>query len=144
MPPPELRILSAGSSGELRDFIRVPFRLYRNDPHWIPPLIHERWNFLHPGKNPFYRHGTVRLFLAKRGGAFTGRISAHIDHRYEKAHGERAGFFGFFESENDAETSRALLGRAEDFLKSQGCSKALGPFNFSINQEWGLLVEGFT
>lgn len=144
MPRPELRTFAIDSAGEFRDFIRFPFRLYRGDPHWIPPLIHERRNFLHPDKNPFYRHGTVRLFLAKRGEDVRGRISAHIDHRYEKAQGERVGFFGFFECEDDTETSRALLGRAEDFLKSQGCSKVLGPFNFSINQECGLLVEGFT
>src|SRR4029453_10321061 len=115
MPRTELRILPAGSAAELRDFIRLPFRLYQSDPHWIPPLFHERWNFLHPRKNPFVRHGTVRLFLAKRGGSTTGRVSAHIDHLHEKVHGERVGYFGFFESEDDAETSRALLGRAEDF-----------------------------
>jgi len=143
MPRTELRIIPAGSAGERRDFVRLPLRLYRSDPHWVPPLTLERRNFLHPGKNPFYRHGTVRLFLAKRGGAVTGRISAQIDHLHEKAYGERVGFFGFFESEDNAETSQALFGRAEDFLKSQGCSRVLGPFNFSINQECGLLVDGF-
>ncbi len=144
MPFSDLQIAPVTSAGEFRAFLKLPYRLYQNDPHWIAPLYWERRDFLHPKRNPFYRHGTVQLFLAIRRGIPVGRISAQIDHLHEKQYGERIGFFGFLETERDPEISSRLFEKAEAFLKERGCGKVRGPFSFSINQEAGLLVEGFS
>lgn len=143
MPPADLRILPVQSKKQFREFLRLPYRLYRNDPHWIPPLYFERREALHPKKNPFYQHAEVQLFLAYKHNIPVGRISAQVDLEYEKFHGERVGHFGFFESENDFKTASALFAAAENFLNNKNATRSQGPFNFSINQESGLLVEGF-
>jgi hypothetical protein len=103
----------------------------------------ERWSTLHPKKNPYYRHATVQLFLAKRNGRVAGRISAQLDHEYEKFHRERVGHFGFFECENDPQVAQALFNTAEGFLKGHGATRALGPLSFSTNEESGLLIDGY-
>jgi len=139
----ELRIVPVKSRRELKEFVGLPYSLYKNDPHWIPPLFLERWDTLHPKKNPYYQHAEVQLFLAKRNGRLVGRISAQIDREYEKIHKERAGHFGFFESVRDPQVAAALLEAAEDFLKQKGATRSVGPFSFSINEESGLLIEGF-
>src|SRR5262245_40267884 len=145
MPPvkSELEIVPVRSRSELKEFISLQYRLYRDDPHWSPPLWVERYETLHPKKNPFYGHAEVQLFLARRQGSTVGRISGQIDHEYEKFHKERVGHFGFFECENDPITAQTLLRAAEDFHRSHGASRSLGPFSFSINEESGLLIEGF-
>lgn len=143
MPRAEIQIVPVTNSSELRAFIHCPRRIYRNDPHWIPPLDKERKDFLNPKKNPFFRHATVRLFLAVKDGVPVGRISAQVDHLHEKHHGEKVGFFGMLESEADPEISRRLFGAAEAYLRELGCELARGPFSLSINQESGLLIEGF-
>ncbi len=94
-------------------------------------------------KNPFFDHGEAQLFLARRGGEAVGRISAQIDRRHNGQHGERTGFFGFFESVDDAGVARALLAAAEGWLRERGMGCIRGPFGFSIDEEVGLLVEGF-
>jgi hypothetical protein len=143
MSSDELRIIPVQSRKELKEFVGLPYQLYRDDPHWIPPLFLERWETIHPKKNPFYRHAQVQLFLAKRKDKAVGRISAQIDKEYEKFHGERVGHFGFFESEDLPYTAQALLQAAEDYLKKNGATRSLGPFSFSINEESGLMVEGY-
>jgi len=143
MNPSEISIVPVTRRREFKKFVLFPYRHYQNDPHWIPPLKFERWNFLHPKKNYFYRHAKVGLFLAMREGQVVGRISAQIDWEYEKCHGERVGNFGFFECEDRPETAAALFKAAEDFCRAENATRLLGPFNFSINQESGLLVEGF-
>ncbi|HJX61985.1 MAG TPA: hypothetical protein VJ578_05410 [Dehalococcoidia bacterium] len=128
---------------DLDAFIKLPFRLYRDDPNWVPPLLYlERQRFA-PKTNPFLQHADVQLFLARRDGQVVGRISAHVDHEHNRFHQERTGFFGFFESEDDPETARALFGAAEGWLKEHGMEAARGPLSFSINQEVGLLIDGF-
>jgi hypothetical protein len=145
MPPvnSELEIVPVRSRRDLKEFIQLPYRLYRNDPHWIPPLWVERYETLHPKKNPFYGHAEVKLFLARRKGSTVGRISAQIDREYEKFHKERVGHFGFFECENDPIVAQALLHAAEEFHRTHGVPRSLGPFSFSINEESGLLIDGF-
>jgi hypothetical protein len=143
MSSDELRIIPVRSRKELKEFVGLPYQLYRNDPHWIAPLFLERWETVHPKKNPYYRHANVQLFLAKKKGRTVGRISAQIDQEYEKFHQERVGQFGFFESENDPLVTEALFQAAENFLKENRATRSLGPFNFSINEELGLLVEGY-
>lgn len=138
-----IEIIPVQSPRELKQFARLPFELYRNDPHFIRPLLQERLELIHPKKNPYYQHATVRLFLARKNGRNVGRISAQIDQEYEKIYGYRVGHFGFFESENDPAIAHALFERAESFFREHKARRAQGPFSFSINEESGLLIEGF-
>ena len=128
---------------ELREFVMLPFRLYRGDPHWVPPLISERMAFLDPARNPFFRHADVALWLARRGGQVVGRISSHIDHLHDHTHGERVGMFGFFESEDDVTVADALLARAREWCGARAAQFLRGPLSFSLNHECGLLVDGW-
>jgi GNAT superfamily N-acetyltransferase len=102
-----------------------------------------RWTQLSESMNPWFEHGEAQLFLAERDGRVVGRISAQVDFNHLERHEDGAGFFGWFESIDDETVSRALLERAEDWCRQQGMERIRGPFNFSINEECGLLVEGF-
>lgn len=141
--PSPLQIIPVQSPADYREFIGLPYRLYQNDPRWVAPLMKEQRERLLPRHSPFYLHGDVKLFLAKRNGKTVGRISAQINHEYEKFHGERMGHFGFFECENDPQAAQALLNAAEEFLSFHQAATAQGPFSFSINEECGLLIDGF-
>ncbi|MDX1387363.1 MAG: iron-containing alcohol dehydrogenase, partial [bacterium] len=143
MPLDNLRITAVESRRDLKKFIKLPYQLYRSDPHWIPPLFFERRDLIDPKKNPYFEHAQVQLFLASRNGKTIGRISAQLDQEYEKFHGERLGHFGFLEVEENPETASALIQAAEEYLKALGISRMVGPFNYSINQESGLLIDGF-
>ena len=130
---------------DLTEFIRFPGRLHRDSPCYVAPLEHERRIFFSPTKNPFHEHAAVAQFLARDGrGEVVGRITGHIDWNYVRFHDERTGFFGFFDSVDDGEVARELLGAAESFLRSHGMVSALGPMSFSTNDEVGVLVKGFS
>ncbi|MGD1880644.1 MAG: dATP pyrophosphohydrolase [Kiloniellaceae bacterium] len=124
-------------------FVRLPWSIYRDDPAWIPPLLMERREHLDPRKNPFFEAADTRFWLALRNGRPVGRISAQVNHAYLERHQDQTGHFGMLEAEDNAETFQALLKTAEDWLRGQGMRRALGPFNLSINEESGLLIEGF-
>ncbi len=124
----------------LREFVEVPFTLHRTSPHWVPPLRLERHAFLSRRVNPFFGHGEARLFLARREGRTVGRVSAHVDHRYA---GTEWGLFGFLEVEEDPEALAALLDTAAAWLRARGRTRMVGPFDFTMNDEAGVLVEGF-
>lgn len=129
---------------QLEAFIELPFRLYADDPNWVAPLLAEERKRFDPKRNPFFEHAEGQLFLAlDRRGEAVGRVSAHIDRLYNEFHGERTGFFGFFECVDDEAVARALLGAAEDWLRARGMTRALGPFGFNTNGLSGLLIEGF-
>lgn len=130
-----------------REFVELAFRLNRGDPAWVPPLKGEVYSLLTPGKNPWFEHGKAQLFLARRNGRTVGRISAHIDdlalaQPVEQGMGPGTGNWGLLEAE-DEETTRALLTAAEDWLRSQGMHRSLGPLSISVWDEPGLLIEGF-
>ncbi len=130
------------SGGDLRDFVELPYRLYRGDPHWAPPLRSDvRW-MLDEGKNPFWKHARKRLFLARRDGRVVGRIASIADDEHNRVHGDRTAFFGFFECESDPESARALFAAAEGAAKEilPGCDRLRGPVNPSLNEEVGALV----
>jgi hypothetical protein len=131
------------NSRELKNFIQFPWKIYKGDKNWVPPLISERKEFFNPQKNPFYRHAQVSLFLAYRNGEIVGRIATLVNHLHNEFHQEKTGFFGFFEAINDFEVAKALLDKAKDWLKSKGMERMRGPANFSSNDEWGFLLEGF-
>ncbi len=133
------------SKKDLEAFIRMPWVVYRGetpDPAWVPPLLQERREFLDRRKNPFFRHGEAELFVAFRDGKPVGRISAHINGEHDRVHGDGAGFFGFFEAIDDEAVAKALLERAEAWLRARGRASMRGPFSFTINDECGVLVEG--
>jgi GNAT superfamily N-acetyltransferase len=139
--PPTVTEVRGGR--DLREFIALPFRLYRGDPLWVPPLIAERRSFLDLHRNPFCEHADVALWLARRGSRVVGRLSSHIDHRHNATHGERTGMFGFLECEADAEVAGALLERARAWCHERGADRLRGPLSFSLNHECGLLVDGW-
>ncbi len=128
---------------DLREFIALPYRLHSNSPVWVPPLRLERRLFLSRRLNAFFRHGDAELFLAERDGEVVGRISAQYDDAFNAYHGNRWGMFGFLEMVDDPEVLPALLAAAEQWLRSRGRDHMIGPMDFTINDESGVLIEGF-
>ncbi|MCW0210951.1 MAG: dATP pyrophosphohydrolase [Achromobacter sp.] len=120
-------------------FIRLPFALHRDDPLWVPPLLMERRAALSPKHNPFFRHADAAFWIARRQGRDVGRISAQIDRLGEAG----TGHFGLLAAEDDADIVATLTETAEEWLRARGAERVLGPFNLSINEETGLLVDGF-
>jgi hypothetical protein len=108
----------------------------------VPPLKLERRQFLSKRFSPFAKRMDWQLFLAHRDGRVVGRISAHVDHAYNRHHGARWGWFGFFECEDDPEAATALLAAAEAWLRGRGMERMVGPADFSMNDESGIVVEG--
>ncbi len=131
------------SRRDLKRFVKVPFRLHRDHPQWVPPLIYERMQFLDRGRNPWFEHGEAEYFLAERDGEPVGRITAQVDRGWDKVQGGSDGMFGFFETVEDREVVAALLGAAEDWVGERGRQRLLGPMDFTTNDEVGLLIEGF-
>jgi GNAT superfamily N-acetyltransferase len=127
----------------LREFIELPFRLHSNAEQWIPPLRIERRLFLTPRFNAFFKHGEAQLFLARRDGRVAGRISAQIDTAFNDFQENAWGMFGFLEVEDDLEVLSALLAAAEDWLRQRGRDRMVGPMDFTMNDESGVLIEGF-
>jgi hypothetical protein len=140
--PGELSILPVRNKQDLKRFIRVPWRIYAGDRCWIPPLLFERKEHL-SAKNPYFRHAEWQAWVAFRNGKPVGRISAQVDQLRLERFRDETGFFGFLEASDDADTFQLLLETACDWLKERGMKRVQGPFNFSINDECGLLVEGF-
>jgi len=134
------------TKAQRKRFVELPYRLYANDPHWVPPLKSETYALLTPKKNPFFEHATVQLFLAEQDGKVVGRISAHIDHLaleqpVEKGLGPGTGNWGLLEAENDAAV-KALISAAETWLKEQGMHRVIAPLSLSVWDEPGLLTTG--
>jgi len=138
-----VKIVPVDSKKQLKSFIMLPFELYKNDPNWVPPLIMDQKKFFDPKKNPYYEHSEVKLFLAEKDGKVVGRISAQSNTQHNKEHKENIGFFGFFECINDQQVANALFDAAYEWNRYRGFTSMRGPLNFSVNQECGLLVDGF-
>lgn len=136
-------ILPVKDRRQKRDFLLLPWKLYRGDPHWVPPLLTLQKDLVGYGRHPFYDHATSQTFLAYHNGQPCGRVAAIVNHAHNQWHQEARGFFGFFESINDPAVARGLLDAAWGWLLDQGMTTMRGPTNPSINYEWGLLVEGF-
>ncbi len=132
------------TAADRRAFIALPFRLHRGEPHWVPPLRSEVAALIDAKKHPFHAHAEVELFLARNtGGTVVGRVAAIRNRLHEETHGETVGFFGLFECERSPETAQALLDAVADWLRERGLTTMRGPANFSSNEDWGLLVDGF-
>lgn len=128
---------------DLERFIAVPWRVYRDDPNWVPPLKMERREHLDRRKNPFFASAEVKLWLAIKGGQPVGRISAQVNRRHLERYQDATGHFGFIEAVDDPAVFAGLTGAAEEWLAGRGMARVTGPFSFSINDETGLLVDGF-
>jgi GNAT superfamily N-acetyltransferase len=128
---------------DLVTFIKLPWRLYRNEPNWVPPLLFERKRFFDRARNPFFEHAEAEYFLARRDGRVVGRISAHIDRNFNEYQQHEWGMFGFFECEDDPEAAQALLDTAEGWLRERGRDRMVGPMDFTTNDECGILIEGY-
>jgi GNAT superfamily N-acetyltransferase len=140
MPPVEA--VQVNSRAELAAFITFPWRIYVNDPAWVPPLVIERKEFL-SRKHPFYEHGDAALFLARSGGEIVGRIMASDDPNYNGLHGTNVGCFGLFESIDDQAVANALFAAAANWLRKKGRDEIMGPIDYSTNYVCGLLIDGF-
>jgi GNAT superfamily N-acetyltransferase len=138
-----LEIRKVQSRRDLKDFILFPWKVYRNDPHWVPPLIMEMKDRLNRKKHPFFEHAEADYFLAYRGGEAVGRIAAILDRSHNEAHREKTSFFGLYESQNDVETARALIDTAAAWGSERGMDRLRGPVNLSMNDECAFLLEGF-
>jgi GNAT superfamily N-acetyltransferase len=136
--------VSEVSSRRDRDaFIKFPWRIYVNDPAWVPPLIIERRTFLDRKRHPFYQHGDAALFLARRGSEIVGRIMASDDPNYNSLHQTNVGCFGLFECVNDRDVAGALFQGAADWLRKKVRTEIMGPIDYSTNYVCGLLIDGF-
>lgn len=141
MPHTHIEISEIKSKKDFRHFLKLPFSLYAKDPFYVPPLTREMKKHFSQ-KNPFFKHASVRCFIARKNGRPSGRIVSIINKRHIELHDEKAGFFGFFESPADHEVASALLDRVASALKQEGMSILRGPMNFSTNEECGFLIEG--
>ncbi len=127
----------------LKEFLKFPWKIYRGDPNWVPPLISDQKKLLHPKINPFFKHAQVTRLVARRDGKVVGRICAIDDRAHIEYWQEPVGFFGFFECIEDPEVAEALIQAAADWLKPRGMDYIRGPVNLSTNDTCGLLIEGF-
>jgi len=125
------------------DWLQLPYAVHADDPAWIPPLIFQERLRTFSRANPFFAFGRASCFLAYRGSRAVGRISAQMNDRYREQYGRAVGHFGFFVCQDDEEAARALVDAAADWLRTAGAVEMAGPFSFSVNEECGLLVEGF-
>jgi len=124
-------------------FIRFPWKLYKGDPNWIPPLIDNTRQLLNYKPHAFYDNAEIQTFLAKKDGEIVGRIAAIIDRAHNDYHKEQRGMFGFFESIDDQEVANLLFDTAKAWFAERDIFLMRGPANPSQNYEWGMLVEGF-
>jgi len=141
-----VRVREIAEGESPRRFIEVAWRANARDPQWIAPLRLSVRTLLDRRKHPFHHHADVAYFVAERGREVVGRVAAVVNHIYNDFHGERTGFFGLFECDDDAEAAAALLDAAAEWLRARGMERVRGPFNLSTNDEAGspgVLIDGF-
>ena len=131
------------SKKDLMKFIKLPWKIYRDDPNWVPPLIIDRKKLLDKKHNPFFEHAQMDLFLAYKDGELVGRIAGIVNENHNKFHEDTMGFFGFYESINDREVAKMLFDTVAAWLKQHDMTGMYGPMNPSTNDETGLLIKGF-
>jgi hypothetical protein len=139
----EITVSPVQNDATLSEFLRLPWRIYQEDPYWVPPILPQQRRFLDPRYGSFFEIGEAQYFLAHKNGQPVGRLSAHINRLHDTYHGPETGFFGFFESIPHPEVAAALFEAAAAWLRERGKTRLVGPLNFCIYDEMGLLVEGF-
>ena len=138
-----LSIVPVSNKKQLSQFLQFPYDLYRGEEHWRAPLRFERATQINPDKNPALNGIEFQHFLAVVQDEVVGRITAIVNSHHLKRHQDSTGHFGFFDTRKDPDVANALMAAAEDWLKVRGMTRIVGPFSFSINEEVGLLVNGF-
>ena len=138
-----VEIVAAETGRAHRQFVALPYRLYRGDPRFVAPLRRERRELFSRTRHPFFAHADAAFFLARRAGRPVGRIEATVNRSYGAVHDARTGCFGAFECEDDRAASDALLNAAAGWLRARGMATMRGPFTHSQNEEYALLVDGF-
>lgn len=141
--PLETDIISVDTPALMKDFIDLPWQIYRNDPNWVPPLKEEVAFKLNTEEHPYYQHSDLQVFLAVQSGQVVGRIAACVNHNHNAYHQQQTAFFGFFECVDDHSVAAALFDAAQNWARIQGCNRLLGPFSMSIDEEVGFLFEGY-
>lgn len=138
-----IKIIKVESTKDLMTFIKFPWKIYKNNPYWVPPLIYDKKKILDKKKNPFFEHADMEMYLAVKDGELAGRIAAIKNDLHNQYHNDKVGFFGFFECINNQEVANKLFDSARNWLKSKGLDSMRGPANPSSNDEYGMLLEGF-
>ena len=138
----DIEIREVTGKKSLKTFIKVPWSIYKDDPNWIPPLLSERKEAF-SSKHPYFKHAVWRAWIAYQDGKPVGRISAQIDDLHQQRYNNKTGFFGLIEAPDDDAVFSALFETAENWLRGKGMRRVAGPYNLSINQEVGILTEGF-
>jgi GNAT superfamily N-acetyltransferase len=142
MSSSDLTIHPVRTKKDKKSFVDLAWEIYKDDPAWVPPLKDEVHGLITPGKNPWFEHAKAEFWLAERGGKVVGRISAQVDELVQEHMGKGIGNWGFLDA-FDEETGRRLIETAEEWLRKQGMTQALGPISLSIWDEPGLEIEGF-
>lgn len=138
-----ISVRPVASKADQKQFLKLPWRLYADDPHWVPPLLQNQKELCGFAKHPFYDENEIATFLAWRGNEVVGRVAAILNKGHIARFEEPVGFFGFFESEDDEAIAQALFSAAAEWLKERGATTVRGPANPSLNYECGLLIDGF-
>ncbi|MCP5382214.1 MAG: hypothetical protein H6912_07575 [Kordiimonadaceae bacterium] len=138
-----IEIKEAKTKEDRKVFVKLLWDIYADEPNWVPPLIMERLDAIDEKKNPFFEHAEVKLWIAYKDGKPVGRISAQIDELVPQYHNIKTGHYGYFDCIDDQDVADALFKTACNWLKEKGMVEAIGPFNLSINEETGMLVDGF-
>jgi GNAT superfamily N-acetyltransferase len=136
-------LIQVGSKRERRQFINFPYKHYKTDKYWVPPLKLEQKDLINTKKNPFFNNADIALFIILRNGEVCGRIAAIEDQRYNKYHETKTGFFGFFECIEDQNVAGQLIEVATEWLKDRGLTEVMGPASPGMMDEIGVLVDGF-
>ncbi len=140
----EIEIKEIISKSDKIRFIKSQWKFYRNDPYFVPPIISDRYKLIDTEKNPFYKHSELKLFMAfDRSGEVLGRIAGIINYNHNETHNDKTGFFGFFECINNSDVAKKLFESVETWLSKKGLDSIIGPENPSMNDEVGLLIDGF-
>lgn len=138
-----MNVTTVKSPQDMDRFIRLPWSIYTGDPNWVPPLVDAERKMLDAKRNPFYERTEAAHFLLSNGNGPAGRISAFVCRGHNDFHGEKTGFWGYFECPDDPQAARALFDAAEAWVRERGMNRMRGPVNPSMNDPCGLLVDGF-
>lgn len=138
-----LSIRKVETKADFEVFLRFPWKIYEGDPYWVPPLVSMQRHKLDKKKNPTWQYMEGDYFIAWRGSEPVGTIAAFVNHRHNEYHHEHTGFFGLFELIDDQDVANALLETAAGYVRALGCDVLRGPASFTVNEEWGIVTEGF-
>jgi len=139
----KIRKINTGIKKDVEIFIQFPFRLYKDNPQWVPPMIGDAKLALNRNEHPFYRHSKADFFVAEDQGKVIGRIAAIDNERYKKFTGNKSGFFYFFETIEDIRVTRSLFDTVFEWARNRGLESIIGPKGLAQGDSLGLLVEGF-